>query len=177
MRFKEFLLKEQEDNSLELKITDILTALQNMSLDSGVMTPKEINNNLVSMVENKIKPLMNSGKNPKYLKILQTVAVNIQLNAEKGDDPRPAPPMGKGNGLMSNCVAELESLLSSSGVPIDKINKKETEGLLKPQDSIKNDLRNSSKVLKQVDQSNSGTGAGSGAPPLSGDGQRTLNVL
>jgi hypothetical protein len=174
MRFKEFLLKEQEDNSLELKITDILTSLQNMIEDSAVLTPKDINDNLVSMVRNKIKPLMNSGKNRKAL-VLQKVAVNIELNAEKGDDPRPAP---KGNGLMLNCKAELESLLS--GVPINKINKKQTEGLPKPQDSIKNDLKNSSKVLKQADQPNPGMETGvdnNNAPPLSGDGQRTLNVL
>ena len=82
MRFKEFLLKEQEDNSLELKITDILSALQNMDEDSGVLTTKVINDNLVSMVINKINPLMNSGKNPQYLEILQRVAVNIRLNAE-----------------------------------------------------------------------------------------------
>jgi hypothetical protein len=172
MRFKEFLLKEQEDNSLELKISAILTSLQNMLEDSGVLTIKDINDNLVSMVRNKIKPLMNSGKNRKSL-VLQKIAVNIELNAEKGDDPRPAP---KGNGLMLNCKAELESLLSSSGVPINKINKKETEGLPKPQDSIKNDLKNSSKVLKQADQPNPGMETGI-APPLSGDGQRTLNVL
>ena len=177
MRFKEFLLKDQEDNSLELKITDILSALQNMDEDSGVLTTKVINDNLVSMVINKINPLMNSGKNPQYLEILQRVAVNIRLNAEKGDDPRPAP---KGNGLMLSCKAELESLLSSSGVPIDKMNKKETKGLPEPQDSIKNDLRNSSKFLKQADQSNPGMETGidnDKSPPLSGDGQRTLNVL
>jgi hypothetical protein len=70
--------------------------------------------------------------------------------------------------------------LSGSGSTINKINKKETEGLPKPQNSIKNDLRNSSKFLKQADQPNPGMETGvdnDKSPPLSGDGQRTLNVL
>ena len=171
MRFKEFLLKENEDNYLEVKIGDILSALQNMLEDSGVMSKKDTNDNLVS-VANKIKPLLNSGnKNLKALKTLQKVAVAIYSGVDNGDDPK---------NIIQICTTELESLLSGSGSTINKINKKETEGLPKPQDSIKNDLRNSSKVLKQADQPNPGMETGvdnDKAPPLSGDGQRTLNVL
>jgi hypothetical protein len=171
MRFKEFLLKENEDNYLEIKIGDILSALQNMLEDSGVMSKKDTSDNLIS-VANKIKPLLNSGnKNLKTLKTLQKVAVAIYSGVDNGDDPKT---------IIQICTTELESLLSGSGVPINKINKKETEGLPKPQDSIKNDLRNSSKVLKQADQPNPGMETGvdnDKAPPLSGDGQRTLNVL
>jgi hypothetical protein len=171
MRFKEFLLKENEDNYLEVKIGDILSALQNMLEDSGVMSKKDVSDNLVS-VANKIKPLLNSGnKNLKALKTLQKVAVAIYSGVDNGDDPKT---------IIQICTTELESLLSGSGSTINKINRKETEGLPKPQDSIKNDLRNSSKVLKQVDQSNPGMETGidnDKAPPLSGDGQRTLNVL
>jgi len=171
MRFKDFLLKENEDNYLEVKIGDILSALQNMLEDSGVMSKKDVSNNLIS-VANKIKPLLNSGnKNLKALKTLQKVAVAICSGVDNGDDPKT---------IIQICTTELESLLSGSGSTINKINKKETEGLPKPQDSIKNDLRNSSKVLKQADQSNPGMETGvdnDKAPPLSGDGQRTLNVL
>ena len=171
MRFKEFLLKENEDNYLEVKIGDILSALQNMLEDSGVMSKKDVSDNLVS-VANKIKPLLNSGnKNLKALKTLQKVAVAIYSGVDNGEDPKT---------IIQICTTELESLLSGSGSTINKINRKETEGLPKPQDSIKNDLRNSSKVLKQADQSNPGIETGidnDKAPPLSGDGQRTLNVL
>jgi cell division protein YceG involved in septum cleavage len=171
MRFKEFLLKENEDNYLEVKIGDILSALQNMLEDSGVMSKKDVSDNLVS-VANKIKPLLNSGnKNLKALKTLQKVAVAIYSGVDNGDDPKT---------IIKTCTTELESLLSGSGSTINKINRKETEGLPKPQDSIKNDLKNSSKVLKQADQSNPGMETGidnDKATPLSGDGQRTLNVL
>jgi hypothetical protein len=171
MKFKEFLIKENEDNYLEVKIGDILSALQNMLEDSGVMSKKDVSDNLVS-VANKIKPLLNSGnKNLKALKTLQKVAVAIYSGVDNGEDPKT---------IIQICTTELESLLSGSGSTINKINRKETKGLPKPQDSIKNDLRNSSKVLKQVDQSNPGMETGidnDKAPPLSGDGQRTLNVL
>ena len=172
MRFKEFLLKENEDNYLEVKIGDILSALQNMLEDSGVMSKKDTSDHLVS-VANKIKPLLNSGnKNLNTLRTLQKVAVAIYSGVENGDDPK---------SIIKTCTTELESLLSGSGSTINKINKKETEGLPKPQDnSIKNDLKNSSKFLKQADQPNPGMETGvdnDKAPPLSGDGQRTLNVL
>jgi cell division protein YceG involved in septum cleavage len=172
MRFKEFLLKENEDNYLEVKIGDILSALQNILEDSGVISKKDVNDHLVN-IANRIKPLLNSGnKNYKILKTLQKVAVTIYSGVENGDDPK---------NVAQGCIAELEALLSGNGSAINKINKKETEGLPKPEDySIKNDLKSSSKFLKQADQSNPGMETGvdnDKAPPLSGDGQRTLNVV
>lgn len=176
MRFKEFLLKENNESYISVKVGDIITALQTIHEDSGVMSRKDIDDYLTTVV-NRIRPLLKTKSNPVYLKTIQKVATNIM----KYLDPQ-VPNAGlDAKTLITGCIKELENLLSGKGVAIDKVNKKQEEELPPPQQkTINQELKDSSANLKQAEPPNPGmeTGVDNGkAPPMAGDGARTLNVM
>jgi hypothetical protein len=175
MRFKEFLLKEDNENYFMIKVGDILTALQTIYEDSGVMSRKDIDDYLTNVV-NRTRPLLKTKSNPNNLKVIQKVAINIM----KYLDPKVPNANIDPKTLIYSCIKELENLLSGKESVVNKLYKKDPKGLPEPEGSINQQLKNSSANLKQVELGNPGMETGvdnDKSPPLSGDGQRTLNVI
>lgn len=180
MRFKEFLLRENNENYFAVKVGDILTALQTTYEDSGVMSRKDVDN-LLSNVVTRIRPLLKTKSTPHYQKTLQKVATNIM----KYLDPQVPNTAVDPKILMLSCIKEIENLLSGKSYALNKINKKEEDGLSKSQSqqlqpSINGELKNQSSNMKEVEPPNPGMETGvdnDKTPPMAGDGARTLNVL
>jgi hypothetical protein len=175
MRFKEFLLKENNENYFVVKVGDILTALQTIYEDSGVMSKKDTDDYLMNVV-NRMRPLLKTKSNPVYLKTVQKVAINLM----KYLDPQTPTFNIDTKALILSCVKELENLVSGKGSTLNKINQKEEDGLSKPEDSINSGLKKQSSNMKEADPLNPGMETGVdnyNAPPMAGDGSRTLNVM
>lgn len=111
MRFKNFL--NEDNNYYNVKIGDILNALQNISQDIGVLDKKSSETALVSVV-NQIRPLLKNNINKNYAPILQKIAVFIMNGLEKNTDLKL---------IVDSCIESLSSVLSKSKLPIDKLNK------------------------------------------------------
>lgn len=171
MKFKEFLKENEDSNYLEVKIGDIKAVLDGV-IDDPNINVVEVRNRLTNVAES-IKSLVHSGdKNKKALKILQVIGVNIFKDVEKGSN------LEELKETIKNYTQALNDLMSESGLTINKINKKHTEGLPEPY-SIKKDLYDRSKFLRTADDLDptSNTGVDDNAAPLSGGGQGSFNVL
>lgn len=174
MKFKEFLLKENNENYVTVKVGDILTALQTIYEDSGVMSKRDTDDYLMNVV-NRIRPLLKTKSNPVYLKTIQKVGINLM----KYLDPQTPTLNVDTKSLILSCIKELENLVSGKGT-LNKVNNKEDEGLPKPEDSINKNLKSQSNNMKDVIPQNLGMETGvdnDKAPPMAGDGARTLNVM
>lgn len=178
MKFKEFLLNENEENYFVIQVGDILTSLQTIYEDSGVMSRKDIDNYLKNVIDGE-KGLRTLLKRTKvdyyYKKILQKVATNIMRYL----DPQVANANINPRDLIYGCIKELENLLSGKKSVINSFYKKNDKNLPPPEEkSINQELKSSN--IKTAMPPNPGMETGvdnDKSPPLSGDAQRTLNVL
>lgn len=112
MKFKDFL-NESTDNYLNVKVGDILNALQNISEDMGVLGKKDSTTALVSVV-NQIRPLLKSSLDKKHLVTLQRIAVHLMKSIENNFELKP---------VVDSCIESLKDILTGSKLPINKINK------------------------------------------------------
>ena len=111
MEFKDFLLSENKSD-FAVKVGDILSALQDIYSDIDVMSKKDVFVYVINIV-NKIRPLLKKDIGLNYLKILQKIATALMKDYDEKNDPK--------DNIYSS-IKELESLLSSVGLPINKIN-------------------------------------------------------
>lgn len=111
MEFKNFLYNENKSDFV-VKVGDILSALQDIYSDIDVMSKKDVFVYVVNTVSS-IRPLLKKDMNPIYLKTLQKIAIALNKDYDEKNDPK--------DNIYSS-IKELESLLSSSGLPVNKIN-------------------------------------------------------
>jgi hypothetical protein len=111
MEFKNFLLNENKSD-FAVKVGEILSALQDVYLDIDVMTKKDIFVYVINIVNN-IRPLLKKDIGANYLISLQKIATALMKDYDEKNDPK--------DNIYSS-VEELKSLLSSVGLPINKIN-------------------------------------------------------
>jgi len=111
MEFKDFLLSENKSD-FAVKVGDILSSLQDIYSDIDVMSKKDVFVYVINIV-NKIRPLLKKDIGLNYLKILQKIATALMKDYDEKNDPK--------DNIYSS-IKELESLLSSVGLPINKIN-------------------------------------------------------
>jgi hypothetical protein len=170
MRFKEFLLKEN-NYDISVKVRDILTSLQTIYEDFGVMSRKDVDNYLKNIV-NTMRPLLKSKSDIVYSKTIQKIATNLMKYLDPdvpniNIDPKV---------LIYSCVEELKNLLAGK----KSINKKEEKEPPAKEKTINQELKDSSANLKQTIPPNPGMETGvdnDKSPPMGGDGTRTLNVV
>lgn len=113
MRFKEFLLNEQQAY-LGLKVGDILTAAQELRDDAKNMGSRDLTR-FSQRIVNQIRRILHSNwprEEVKHLKVLQRVAVAIMKAIDEKED------LGS---TISGAVSALEKLVSNLGVPINKL--------------------------------------------------------
>ena len=67
----------------------------------------------IKNIVNQIRPLLKINIDKNYLLVLQKVAVSLMKDVDEKNDPKDT---------IQSSIKELESLLSSNGVPINKIN-------------------------------------------------------
>mgnify|MGYP003332607268 CR=1 FL=1 len=111
MEFKDFLLGENK-SYFAVKTGDILSSLQDIYSDADVLDKKNIYTYIKNIV-NQIRPLLKINIDKNYLLVLQKVAVSLMKDVDEKNDPKDT---------IQSSIKELESLLSSNGVPINKIN-------------------------------------------------------
>jgi len=113
MDFKKYLLSENK-NYLAEKISDILTALQELDQHAGSMGSRHLTNNSEKIVS-QIRRILHTkwGRSEQdSLKRLQKCGVAIMKSIEEKEDIIP---------VIRSCVHELESMLSDIGAPINKL--------------------------------------------------------
>lgn len=113
MRFKEFLLNEQQAY-LGLKVGDILTATQELRDDAKNMGSRDLTR-FSQRIVNQIRRILHSNwprEEKKHLKVLQKAGVALMKAIEEKDD--------LGNAI-SGVSSILEKLVANLGVPINKL--------------------------------------------------------
>lgn len=113
MRFKEFLLNEQQAY-LGLKVGDILTAAQELRDDAKNMGSRDLTR-FSQRIVNQIRRILHSNwprEEAKHLKVLQRVAVALMKAIDEKED------LGS---TIAGSVSVLEKLVSNLGVPINKL--------------------------------------------------------
>ena len=111
MEFKNFFYNENESDFI-VSIGDVLSALRDIYSDIDVMTKKDVFIYVINTV-NSIRPLLKQDMNPIYLNTLQKISVALNKDYDEKNDPK--------DNIYSS-IEELESLLSSSGLPMNKTN-------------------------------------------------------
>ena len=113
MRFKEFLLNEQQAY-LGQKVGDILTAAQELRDDAKNMGTRDLTR-FSERIVNQIRRILHSNwprEEKKHLASLQKVGVAIMKSIEDKDDLP---------GTISGAAGVLEKLVADLGVPIHKL--------------------------------------------------------
>lgn len=156
MRFKEFLLNEQQAY-LGLKVGDILTAAQELRDDAKNMGSRDLTR-FSQRIVNQIRRILHSNwprEETKHLKVLQKAGVALMKAIDEKDD------LGS---TISGVVSVLEKLVASLGVPINKLASSD-----EPQDSDKSGTsgpeKSADKLSTPPPQASTIDNAGPAGPP------------
>ena len=112
MEFKNFFLLGENKSDFSVKVGDILSSLQDVYSDIDTMNKKDVFVYVINVVNN-IRPLLKKDIGPNYLNSLQKIATALMKDYDEKNDPK--------DNIFSS-IKELEALLSSMGLPINKIN-------------------------------------------------------